>query len=82
MGRYLRVYGILKSFNGRKSINAYALKRIDDHNEVRQPGRHRQQGPARPAQGPAVAGVFGRLCGGEAVRGTGRRTGTPSAAKR
>lgn len=33
-GRYMRVYGTLKSFQGRKYINSYALKRIDDHNEV------------------------------------------------
>lgn len=33
-GLYVRVYGTLKVFNKQKSLTAYAVKRIDDHNEV------------------------------------------------
>ncbi|KAG2454687.1 hypothetical protein HYH02_000525 [Chlamydomonas schloesseri] len=34
VGRYVRVYGNLKTFEGKRSITAFAVKPVTDHNEV------------------------------------------------
>jgi hypothetical protein len=35
VGRYVRVYGSLKSLDGKLSVTAFAAKQVHDHNEVR-----------------------------------------------
>lgn len=35
VGKYVRVYGNLKTFEGKRSLTAFAVKPVTDHNEVR-----------------------------------------------
>ncbi|GLC36824.1 hypothetical protein PLESTB_000779100 [Pleodorina starrii] len=83
VGKYVRVYGNLKTFEQRRSITAFAVKPVTDHNEVtyhflQSIMQHLHLTKGAPPTGPSGGGAMPPVGGARTPGGGGPYGGAPA----